>query len=110
MGKGGADIGSDRAQPFGTSSQRLILALIPLGVIVIFCLLKANFSALYWALGLEDGLIENLQALICLLSALIAAVVANDLRQKKALLLSGLFVLLAAGFMFVFLEEVRWGQ
>lgn len=73
-------------------------------------LVAATWPRLYLAVEREDGLLENLQALLLLGCVLIAAAAAWWLLRGRMILWSAIYALGAIAFLWMLGEEVSWGQ
>ncbi len=91
-------------------AARVALFVLPFVALVACVLLKLWWRPLYERLCVEDGPIENAQAVLFLASSLLAAGIAYRLRRRHRRALAALYVASAAGLFFVFGEEVDWGQ
>jgi hypothetical protein len=64
----------------------------------------------YRALEREDGVLENLQALVLLGCVLAAGAAARSLFRHRMALWSAIYALATIGFFWLMGEEISWGQ
>jgi len=90
--------------------KKICIFLFPIALFLFFLCLKIAFPELYLRLIQEDSVLEYAQAVAYFFSAVISLLVAGS-HQRSNRALQALFCwVLAAGFLFVALEEVSWGQ
>lgn len=90
--------------------MKMFIFLFPITLFLIFLCLKLVLPDAYISLIQEDSVIEYSQAVFYLLASMIAFVVSMKFLHNKMTMNGILYGILAIGLLFIFLEEVSWGQ
>lgn len=85
-----------------------IIGLFPIFAVIGFLIIRVRWFNVYETMIQEDAWIENVEAVMYLLSALACVWLAYKSRQNRWL--AGLFILAAVILLFVTVEEISWGQ
>jgi len=89
---------------------RWLIFLFPIALLALFVWLKTGHGDFYATLVREDGLVENLQFALFLLSGILAGVLAVRLWRTGLKPHAWLYWLLSAGLLVVAFDEISWGQ
>ena len=87
-----------------------VIFLFPILIASSFLMLKVLDSNLYINLIQEDTYLEYTQAIFYLLTFIISSLVVFRYLRKKEIVIGGLFLMFSLTMLFVFLEEISWGQ
>jgi len=87
-----------------------VVFLSPLVFLFGVVLLKLYARGWYRRLAIEDGPIETLTSLAYLIAFFIGIYIAFQLYKQKQSFYAVLYMLLSIGLLFIFLEEISWGQ
>lgn len=90
--------------------MRWLSFLTPFLLLVLFASAKVASEGLYEVLVAEDGLVENLQFLLFLVSGILAGVTALRLARASLWVHCWLYWLLAIALVVVAMDEISWGQ
>jgi len=90
--------------------MKIFVFLFPTTLFLIFLCIKLVLPDVYISLIQEDSVIEYMQAVFYLISSIIAFLVSIKFLRNKMTLNGVLYSILAIGLLFIFLEEVSWGQ
>ena len=91
-------------------SFRVVETLFPLALLLGFIVLKIADEAAYRSLIRENGPVENVQAFFFLLTAVSAGWAATGFLKNRIYLFGFFYIVAAAGFFFIGMEEIAWGQ
>ena len=87
-----------------------VIFLFPIVLLLCFCFLKLKHSEIYHLLIQEDNVLEYLQSACYFAAAIIALLISVSFFRSSNYLLVFLYFSLCLGFLFIFLEEISWGQ
>ena len=90
--------------------MKILVFLFPITLFLIFLCIKLVLPDAYTSLIREDSVIEYSQAVVYLIASTIAFVVSIKFLHGKMRMNGILYGILAIGLLFIFLEEVSWGQ
>jgi len=93
------------------STLKKIIFFIPIVAIFLIVVTKLLFGVnneIYYLITIEDGPIENATAIAYFISFIFSVLICGYFKQRKKFFV--LFLILGAGFLFVGLEEISWGQ
>jgi len=93
-----------------THRLRVLIFTIPLFVVALFLCIKLAAPDTYTCLIREDSEIEYMQSLFYFLAAVFAFFASKNLLGKRIFLPGVVCAILAAGLLFISLEEISWGQ
>lgn len=89
---------------------RLSVASIPIFTVALVVALKVTVPNFYRLLIAEDGPVENATVIAYGAAAVLAAGLFISLRSQQQKIIAFLYLALAAGLLFIAMEELNWGQ
>jgi len=94
----------------GKRWMKKIIFIFPIAAILLFLYLKEFLPGTYEDMIQEDAVLEYLQAVSYLLASIVALVSAVRFGRRGFVGNKILYFLLFAGLLFIFFEEISWGQ
>jgi len=92
------------------SRLKIVIFTAPFVIVLLFLLVRMLAPGTYALLAREDSEIEYMQSLFYCMASLFAFFASRNLLHKRQFLNAALCAILAAGLLFVSLEELSWGQ
>ena len=88
---------------------KILIAIFPILFLLIMLYLRTYHSTFYDIIGKEDNVIEWMQFIFFLSSAILAIFIAVNM-GKLSKLMRVIFIIISLGLMFVAFEEISWGE
>lgn len=89
---------------------KIFIFLFPITLFFVFILMKIFWNDVYTLIIQEDAVLENIQAVLYFTSSIIAFILSTKFLRNKMTVNGVLYRILAIGLLFVFIEEISWGQ
>ena len=101
---------SNIACTFNKSILERIIFLLPLLITLVFICIFVYFPDTYLWLIHEDGIVEYAQALLFLCASIVGFLSIWRIRKSQYKQIFWILLIFAVGCLFIFLEEISWGQ
>lgn len=89
---------------------KILVFLFPIALFFIFLSIKMVSPDTYILLIQEDTVVEYAQAFFYFLASIFSSLISIRFLKNKLTLHAVLYAILAVGLLFIFLEEISWGQ
>ena len=96
--------------PLRTNWRKKAILMFPILAVIFFLAAKVFIPVAYRHLVREDSLLETAQAIMYFLSFAVALGIAVRFRRRGLRLHALAYLVLSLGFLFIFFEELSWGQ